>query len=51
MDLLQMANEAERIEDREKVVGKVRNHHSCTRIFLIPKGSILVERSGQVRAA
>jgi hypothetical protein len=30
-------NEAESIEDREKVAGNVRNHHSRTRIFLIPK--------------
>src|SRR4051812_41619713 len=51
VDLLQIANEAESIEDREKVVGNVRNHHSRTRIVLIPKGSILVERSGQVRGS
>jgi len=39
VDLLQIANQAESIEDREKVVGNVRNHHSRTRIFLIPKGA------------
>jgi hypothetical protein len=39
IDLPQIANEAESIEDREKVLGSVRNHHSRTRIFLIPKGA------------
>src|SRR3954467_5064561 len=50
VDLLQIADEAESIEDREKVVGNVRNHHSCTGIFLIPREH-LVERSGQVRGS